>query len=74
MRTFLKNRKIDHIITSLGEGEMEDHHAEQELDDLGMNPEAAAKIIEDARKERESKWSDLGRRLVREHVLNATDP
>ena len=45
MRTFLKNRKIDHIITSLREGEMEDHHAEQELDDLGMNPEAAAKII-----------------------------
>jgi len=74
MMTFLKNRKIDNIITSLQKGNMEDHHAEQELDDLGVNPEAVAKILEDAKKERESKWTELGSRLVKEHVLNATDP
>ena len=71
--TFLKNRKIDRIINSLREGAVEDHHAEQELDDLGMNPEAVAKIIDDAKRERESKWTNLGSRLIRAHVLNATD-
>jgi hypothetical protein len=71
--TFLKNRKIDQIINNLREGEIEEHHAEQELDDLGVNPEAAATIIKDARRERETKWSNLGSRLIREHVFNATN-
>ena len=74
MMGLLKNRRIDSIITSLQKGNMEDYHAEQELEDLGVNPEAIAKILDDAQKERESKWTELGSRLVREHVLNATDP
>ena len=57
MMGLLKNRRIDSIITSLQKGNMEDYHAERELEDLGVNPEAIAKILDDAKKERESKWT-----------------
>ena len=77
MMWFMKNRKIDSIISELREGNLEDYHAEQQLNDLDVAQPAIDKILEDAKEEREEnqthKWSELGSRLVREHVLNTTD-
>lgn len=65
------NQMIESLIARFQSGEIDEQEIEQGFDDLGVESSDIPALKGSEPKRRE--WTNLGKRLISEHVFNATN-
>ena len=65
------NQMIESLIARFQSGTIDEHEVQQGFDDLGVESSDISSLKDPEIKRQE--WSNLGKRLISEHVFNTTN-